>query len=82
MLIQKFILFVLFFYENFGNSTVLTNYSYQFNPIQFKGTNIKLDIDALANEKPHIIVGTPGRVLDLSVKRKILDLSHGNYQNN
>jgi len=42
----------------------------------YGGTNIKLDIDALANEKPHIIVGTPGRVLDLSVKRKILDLSH------
>jgi len=39
------------------------------------GMNIKADVEALKAEKPQIIVGTPGRVLDLQ-KRKELDLSH------
>lgn len=41
----------------------------------FGGVPVKTDIEALANEKPHIIVGTPGRIKDLS-ERKVLDLSH------
>jgi superfamily II DNA/RNA helicase len=40
-----------------------------------KGTNIRQAIDTLQNDKPHIVVGTPGRILDL-VNRKALDLSH------
>lgn len=36
---------------------------------------MKSDVDALKVEVPHIVVGTPGRVLDLS-NRKSLDLSH------
>ena len=41
----------------------------------YGGVNVKTDMEALANEKPHIIVGTPGRVMDLAVERKVLDLS-------
>lgn len=41
----------------------------------FGGVNVKTDLDALKVEMPHIVVGTPGRVLDL-VNRKALDLSH------
>jgi ATP-dependent RNA helicase UAP56/SUB2 len=41
----------------------------------FGGTNIKTDIEALANEKPAIVVGTPGRIMDLAVKRQKMDLS-------
>jgi ATP-dependent RNA helicase UAP56/SUB2 len=37
--------------------------------------NVKLDLEALKTEVPHIVVGTPGRVLDLATKRKVLDLS-------
>jgi ATP-dependent RNA helicase UAP56/SUB2 len=40
----------------------------------YGGVNIKQNVETLTNEKPHIIVGTPGRVLDLS-NRKHLDLS-------
>lgn len=42
----------------------------------FGGINIKLDIAILENDKPCIVVGTPGRILDLVVKRKKLDLSN------
>ena len=38
--------------------------------------NIQQNIDTINNDKPHIIVGTPGRILDLATKRKALDLSH------
>jgi superfamily II DNA/RNA helicase len=38
--------------------------------------NVKLDIDALKVEVPHIVVGTPGRIMDLATNRKVLDLSH------
>jgi len=37
---------------------------------------VKLDVDALKLEIPHIVVGTPGRVMDLATARKVLDLSH------
>jgi superfamily II DNA/RNA helicase len=40
------------------------------------GVNVKLDIDALKVEVPHIVVGTPGRIMDLATNRKVLDLSH------
>ena len=39
-----------------------------------QGVNIKQNVETITNDKPHIIVGTPGRVLDLS-NRKHLDLS-------
>lgn len=42
----------------------------------FGGVNIQQNIDTINNEKPHIVVGTPGRILDLATKRKVLDLSH------
>ncbi|CAE7697265.1 RH56, partial [Symbiodinium microadriaticum] len=38
------------------------------------GVNVRQSIETLANDKPHIVVGTPGRVLDLA-NRKALDLS-------
>lgn len=41
----------------------------------YGGVNVKTDIDALKNEAPTIVVGTPGRVKDL-VEKKALDLSH------
>lgn len=41
-----------------------------------EGVNVKLDIDALKVEVPHIVVGTPGRIMDLATNRKVLDLSH------
>lgn len=40
----------------------------------YGGVNVRQNIDELATEKPHIIVGTPGRILDLA-NRKVLDLS-------
>ena len=40
------------------------------------GVNVKLDVDALKVEVPHIVVGTPGRIMDLATGRKVLDLSH------
>jgi ATP-dependent RNA helicase UAP56/SUB2 len=41
----------------------------------YGGVNINTDLAALKAEVPHIIVGTPGRILDLATKRKALDLS-------
>jgi ATP-dependent RNA helicase UAP56/SUB2 len=41
----------------------------------FGGVNVQLDIEAIKNEHPHIVVGTPGRVMDLATSRKVLDLS-------
>mmetsp|Transcript_91658 Transcript_91658/g.179574 ORF Transcript_91658/g.179574 Transcript_91658/m.179574 type:complete len:418 (+) Transcript_91658:91-1344(+) len=41
----------------------------------YGGVNVKLDIEALKVEVPHIVVGTPGRILDLATKRNVLDLS-------
>lgn len=38
------------------------------------GENINEQIEKLKNEKPHIVVGTPGRVLGL-IKKNILDTS-------
>jgi len=40
----------------------------------YGGQPVKQNIDTLQNEKPQIVVGTPGRVLDLA-NRKVLDLS-------
>lgn len=42
----------------------------------YGGVNVKVDLDALKVEIPHIVVGTPGRVMDLATARKVLDLSH------
>lgn len=41
----------------------------------YGGVNVKQSIETITNDRPHVIVGTPGRVLDL-VNRKALDLSH------
>mmetsp|Transcript_1440 Transcript_1440/g.1503 ORF Transcript_1440/g.1503 Transcript_1440/m.1503 type:complete len:344 (+) Transcript_1440:436-1467(+) len=41
----------------------------------YGGIPVQQQIDVLKNEKPHIIVGTPGRILDLAVTKKVLDLS-------
>eukprot|EP01038_Epipyxis_sp_PR26KG_P015537 gene15537-20977_t len=41
----------------------------------YGGVNVKADLDALKVEVPHIVVGTPGRVMDLATSRKVLDLS-------
>uniref|UniRef100_A0A7S3E911 RNA helicase n=3 Tax=Rhodosorus marinus TaxID=101924 RepID=A0A7S3E911_9RHOD len=41
----------------------------------YGGVPLKQDKEMLATSTPHVIVGTPGRVLDLAQK-KILDLSH------
>jgi hypothetical protein len=41
----------------------------------YAGVNIRTAIETLENDKPHIVVGTPGRILDL-VNRKAMDLSH------
>lgn len=38
------------------------------------GVNIRQSIETLQNDKPHIVVGTPGRILDLA-NRGALDLS-------
>lgn len=44
------------------------------------GISIKLQIDMLADEakRPHIIIGTPGRTLDLVNKKKLV-LDHIKY---
>jgi hypothetical protein len=39
------------------------------------GVNVQNDIAELKKSVPHIVVGTPGRVLDLATTRKALDLS-------
>ena len=36
--------------------------------------NVKLDLDALKVEIPHIVVGTPGRVMDLATSRKVTNI--------
>jgi ATP-dependent RNA helicase UAP56/SUB2 len=41
-----------------------------------KGVNVQTDINALKVEVPHVVVGTPGRIMDLATSRKVLDLSH------
>jgi len=41
----------------------------------FGGMSVQTDIAELKKSIPHIVVGTPGRVLDLA-NRKVLDLSH------
>jgi len=41
----------------------------------YGGVNVKMDLEALKTEVPHIVVGTPGRILDLATKRNALDLS-------
>ena len=41
----------------------------------YGGVKVDVDIAALKQEVPNIIVGTPGRIMDLAVKRKVLDLS-------
>ena len=38
------------------------------------GTSVNIDIQELSENKPHIIVGTPGRIFDM-IKRRKLDLS-------
>lgn len=40
----------------------------------YGGVNVRQSIETLNNDKPHIVVGTPGRILDLA-NRKALDLS-------
>lgn len=40
----------------------------------YLGVNVKTDLEAIKTEMPHIVVGTPGRVMDLA-QRKALDLS-------
>jgi len=41
----------------------------------YGGVNVKVDIEAVKTEHPHIVVGTPGRIMDLATSRKVLDLS-------
>jgi ATP-dependent RNA helicase UAP56/SUB2 len=36
---------------------------------------VKADLEALKLEVPNIVVGTPGRIMDLGTVRKALDLS-------
>lgn len=56
---------------------VIENISVFLDNIKIKlltgGTSVNSDINYLNNNKPHIIVGTPGRVFDM-VKRRKLDL--------
>jgi len=37
----------------------------------YGGTGYEKQVDALQNDRPHIVVGTPGRVIDLIKKRKL-----------
>jgi ATP-dependent RNA helicase UAP56/SUB2 len=39
------------------------------------GIPVTTDVAELKKSVPHIVVGTPGRVLDLALKKKALDLS-------
>ena len=41
----------------------------------YGGVSVKSDLEALAAEVPSIVVGTPGRVMDLATSRKVMDLS-------
>jgi ATP-dependent RNA helicase UAP56/SUB2 len=42
----------------------------------YGGVNIKQDMEALKVAVPHIVVGTPGRILDLVCKRKVLSFAN------
>jgi len=42
----------------------------------YGGVSVQTDIAELKKSVPHIVVGTPGRILDLATTRKALDLSH------
>ena len=37
--------------------------------------NVKVDVEALKTECPHIVVGTPDGIMDLATSRKAMDLS-------
>jgi ATP-dependent RNA helicase UAP56/SUB2 len=39
------------------------------------GVSVKSDLAALEAEVPSIVVGTPGRIMDLATSRKVMDLS-------
>lgn len=41
----------------------------------FGGVSVKTDLESIKAEYPHIVVGTPGRVMDLCTTRKALDFS-------
>lgn len=41
----------------------------------YGGVSVQTDLNALKVEVPHIVVGTPGRIMDLATSRKVLDLS-------
>jgi len=41
----------------------------------FGGVKVQTDVDGLKKEVPHIIVGTPGRIVDLCLNKKALDLT-------
>lgn len=41
----------------------------------YGGVNIKQNVETLETDKPQIVVGTPGRILDLCAKRKVMDVS-------
>lgn len=41
----------------------------------YGGVLVSQDIEALKNSVPHVVVGTPGRVMDLATSRKVMDLS-------
>jgi len=47
----------------------------------YGGVNIKMDTDAITKEVPHIVVGTPGRVLDLATREKGPKLSLNKVKN-
>lgn len=42
----------------------------------YGGVSVQADIKELKDSCPHIVVGTPGRVMDLATTRQALDLSH------
>ena len=41
----------------------------------YGGVKVQADVDALKAEVPNIVVGTPGRIMDLASVRKVMDLS-------
>lgn len=41
----------------------------------YGGVNIKQNVETLETDKPQVVVGTPGRILDLCHKRKVMDVS-------
>ena len=46
-----------------------------FSIFHCEGVSVQTDLNALKVEVPHIVVGTPGRIMDLATSRKVLDLS-------